>query len=422
MGTLKDMLNFLEETRVQIRVIHDRLDELQKYFNDNFINVNKIRNSEIKFLQKSFFEDSTQFPHEISDFYRKEISEQQKKYAANIQKLKSGQGQLKAKFKKIDSMRINYFKLKKEANGKLDKKEENLKKRVVGFEYKIRDFNKNIDELNSGFGFFINLFKMRKIQARKDALIEERDELVDKIEEIRNKWLKENKDFILQEDELLNSWNDIQVDYALISDKLENLENNREGIIQKAAFMGALDNLKGDERYIIEKIKIKQYNECPRCKSANTDNTFFCDFCGERFSDDRPDIMGSLIEAGELNEVFDKLQNGMKESVSLLALMKGVKNGIETFKESVAKVKASQDKYASLPALKIDVPKYSQDFAENIIKIKESLDVKYLNLHPQEFALSIKKQTEKVLDAAQIEGFFTRMGDELNRTTKGQWK
>ena len=48
-----------------------------------------------------------------------------------------------------------------------------------------------------------------------------------------------------------------------------------------------------------------------------------------------------------------------------------------SFIKSVNSVKDSQDKYSTLPALKIDVPEFSEEFSANIKKLNPKVDVDF---------------------------------------------
>ena len=131
--------------------------------------------------------------------------------------------------------------------------------------------------------------------------------------------------------------------------------------------------------------------------------------------------MGSLVEISELNFVYHKLQEGIKKSVSLIALLTGFNKGITAFKKSVADVKSSQDRYASLSKLKIDIPKITQTIGGYIDDLNKTIIVKYYNLHPLELTNSVKNFTETQLIEKNIKQFFSLMGDNLNSSTKAQW-
>ena len=209
--------------------------------------------------------------------------------------------------------------------------------------------------------------------------------------------------------------------YSILCEKLLNLESNRESLIKKGAFTEAIGSLSGYEKYLALNSDKAKPEKCNQCSSQNKKNLFFCDYCGAHFSDNRPDIEGSLVETGELNNIFFSLMEGIKQSVSLIALMRGLKEGVNKFLKSIEDVKATEDKYSQLPSLKIDVPGFSKDFSEKLKVIDKGIEVKLNNIHPLQFAEELEKNTADILKGPDIEKFFTSMGNELNKRTKEQW-
>jgi uncharacterized coiled-coil DUF342 family protein len=421
MGSLKGMLQFLGQAQDTLEGISGKLDKIQEYFNNNFSNVSMIRESEIDFLQKEFFSDSGSFHEKIRSGFTTEIKKQEEKYRENIEELRKDLKKFQEEMESTDEKRVALLKKIKRSNRSLDKKEEKLKDDIAVCEKRINKYNKKIDELNTGFGFVLNLFKMKKLENEKEELIDTRDEFVESIEDIRSKWEEKTGAFEETEKEIRSSWNGAQVKLSMIKEKIDYIRKNREEIIKKAAFTGTLSSLKGDEDFLMKKIDPEKPAKCKRCGSENRENRFFCFYCGERFAGDRPDIDGSLIEIGELNEVYNKLLEGVKSSVSFLALMKGLTKGVKEFIKSVRSVKDSQDKYPSLPNLDINVPDFTLKFYNLMKELESKINVEFFNLHPAEFSHSLEEYEKKVFTDKNIEKFFSKMGDELNSTTREQW-
>lgn len=421
MGSLASMIAFLTNTSRELDNIKNKLDELQEYFNNNFSNVNQIRIAETEFLQSEFFQNSESFPEEILKLYKDEYEKQESIFNKNIEEMSNKEEKLKREFEGANDKRLNLMKKIRRSNRKLDNREEKLKEEVLAHEDAINGFNKKIDELNTGLGFITNIFRMKKIQHEKDRLIEERDSLVEDIEDVREKWQEREMQYAGEEEKIQDAWNNIQTELSLTSEKLVNLTEKKSELIAKATLSSVVESLKGKEHYLLNQIEAKMHDACSRCNSKNSSNKFFCHYCGERFSKGRKDILGSLVEIGELNEVYRNLKEGLKQSVSFLALIRGIQKGIDEFKKSVVSVKESQDQYPSLPDLKIDIPELSINFTKHIDELNSKIDVSFYNLHPIEFSQSLEEYTDKLFNESNIESFFVKMGDELNKTTKEQW-
>lgn len=421
MGTLADMVRFLNQTEKCLNSIIEKLEKLQEHFNNNYSRVNQVRENETEFLQAEFFRQPGQFAEELGAVFEAEVVAQAQVFDDSLRRLEEIRRELAKKQLTANEQRVNLIQKIRRNNQRLDNREERLKERVRELEAGIVLFNQQIDELNTGFGMVIHLFKMRKIQKNKTELLQQRDELVEEIEDVRQQWQEKVAQYAEEETAAQEAWNTAQVDLAVAEEKVANLKENRDELIRKAAFVRLLEQLKGGERYLQGEIREAPFSHCPQCKSTNDGNHFFCRFCGERVALDRKDVGGSLLEVAELNAVYTDYRQGITGAVSFLALMKGLRQGVETFKKSVSTTKESQDKYSALSELRIDVPAFSADFARRITELDQRIEVRRLNLHPAEFARSVNEATAGFLTHGEIEKFFTTMGDELNRRTKEQW-
>ena len=421
MGNLKSMVEFLESAILTASVIDDKLNKIQEHFNINFNNVVNVRTSEIDFLQNEFFKDPAKFPSEIKDLYNKNVYEQRKKFNQNLTKLSEQKEKLEKEIKTLSDKSFAYFNNLKKINSELDKKEEEIKIEINSLEDEITAFNKKIDELNTGFGFITNFFSMKKIENEKEILLKKRERLLSSIEIIRNKWIEKEKELLGLDTEAREKWSGLYTDFSLTSEKIKSLTADMDILIKKAAFTESLAALHGDEKFLITATGITDISKCRRCSSKNEKNYFFCNFCGEPFSENRKDIEGSLVEAGELNRVFYALTDGIRQSVSFIALIRGVKEGMNTFLKSLKDIKKTEDTYSELPALKIDIPEVSAKFSGHLREFEKKLDIDFFNLHPAEFASKMLAETETLFTIKNIEMFFSSMGEELNKRTKEQW-
>ena len=84
MGTLKGMLDFLKGAQDNLGEIQKKLDDIQTYFNNNFSNVNEVRNSEIEMLQEAFFKDAKEFPGKISSIFKEKVKTETKTFEVSV--------------------------------------------------------------------------------------------------------------------------------------------------------------------------------------------------------------------------------------------------------------------------------------------------------------------------------------------------
>lgn len=422
MDDLGKMISFLKDKGDTLLDITAKIETLMTYYNSNFNSVNSVRNDEYRFLEREFFDNPEQFPSDIRDGFEKEKVRQEKLYSENFSLLQEKQNNLSKELESLEKKREHLLEEKKAKNMKLDTQEEALKTRISGHDKRIADYNKKIDTLNSGLGFLLNFFKMREIQKTKEDILGERDLLIDEIEGIRTKWQEASGELAESENSLREEWNNRQVEKSIILEKLAYLRNNKDELVRKAALHVLLTSLEAGTGTPDEGLPEKKPSTCDVCKIENSSQNYFCRYCGSRFSGDRGDVAGSLVEIGELNTVYTTLEAGMKQSVSFLALTKGILKGINEFVKSVESVKNSQDTYSALPKLQIMVPQSSIDFGEKINDLARALVDADYHHHPLEFSESVTEYSDSIFTEKNIARFFNAMGDQLNKTTKEQWK
>lgn len=425
MANLSNVLKFMSDTNKNLTSITGKLEKLQGYFTENFNNIVQIRDNEFDFLQEEFFKDRTNLPKEIGDSFNRGLSVQKDEFDKNYDKLQKQKEDLENRLAKIDKTRLKLLESFKRYNVNLDREEERLKVRIEKVEQKISQYNEKIDELNKGLGFMINLFNMKKLQKEKEKYIKARKGLVADIEKVRSSWQEKEMEISKDLEDLKAAWNDPHTEYSLVLEKIRYLDENRGLIIKKASFASALKELKGSEDFILSLIdsdKPEHIPQCPRCESDNKSNIFFCYYCGERFHEDRLDVQGSLVEVGELNTVFNNLLEGIRETVSFLALLKGIKQGVEAITKAYQDVKRSQDTYSALPKLKIHVPNAAKRLPQYIKQLDSRIEIEFKNLHPHEYFKQFEVYSKEYFIEKNIKIYFDSMGNELNKVTAQQWK
>ncbi len=421
MGDLNGFLKFLGDAEKTLTSTIKKLETIQNIYNVNFNGVVAARTSEIEFLREQFFSSEESFHPVIRKKYLAGLSVQTKKFDEKMSELKGKKIELMAFMALLEDERINLLKKIKSENQKLDQVEERLKNDITDLETRINAYNEKISGMSGGFGFFSNFFSMRKINAEKEELIGERNALVIHIEEVRGQWANKEKSYGEMTEDIQGRWNEKKLELALVTEKIEHLGDNRDDIIRKAALLAVLDDLGASGEHVPDNLSVELPEQCPSCKNPAGASRFFCAICGFRFSENRTDITGSLVETGELNESFRRYITGITGSVSTLALIRGILQGVEKFSTSMKAVKESQDRYSALARLKINVPEGSADFAKKIGEFEKKVDEHLETAHPLAFAESVEQFTKASFTEKNIASFFNRMGEELNRATKEQW-
>ena len=106
MGTLKDMIDFLEDTHLVMQSIAGKLGKLQENFNRNYNNVISVRNAEIEFLQEEFFNAPESFPREIRELFDKNLEVQKNIFEKNFTALVKKRDNLREEIELINLQKI----------------------------------------------------------------------------------------------------------------------------------------------------------------------------------------------------------------------------------------------------------------------------------------------------------------------------
>ncbi len=414
MGTLISYRKYLEERWALLDVTEQKLLKLQQNYESHLAEIRSTREAELDELLGLVLEDRSALPE---DFNRKldEAAVQAEK--AFEEKKKVIEEEKAAEMKRAEEMRQQSLKAVrnlKARNRRLDREEEELKARVAGLLPKIEAYNAKIAEMGHGFGFFSNLFKMRRLADQRDLLEKENAELEARIELLRSRWKEASEEHVAEEADLQKAWR-IAEDHALaLAAKMEALETRRGRIIARSALEIVLRSIAPEEQEDGDR-------ECPRCRKMNDSGNHFCWACAQRLQENDPGFEGSVVEMAELNHHFQRFSKGVHACRGIIALVRGLKSGLKALSKSVSEMIESQDKYASLGTLDIDVPGEALTFGEYFDRLSGMVDDSP-GLHPLVFADRINILLQDRLTEEQIKGYFERMGEELSRQAKAQWE
>jgi hypothetical protein len=151
----------------------------------------------------------------------------------------------------------------------------------------------------------------------------------------------------------------------------------------------------------------------------NPQGNHFCHICAQRLTEDRPDFEGSIQEIAEVNLHHGRFADGMKACQEIIGLIRGLRSGLEAFKESVVDMRSSESQH-NLSPLSIDVPPKSVEYGKNFDALKQSMG-QDLSLHPKAMAAHVEHLVTKVFTEDKIKDYFETMGEELSRQAERQW-
>jgi len=416
MARLKDFHEYLESRRDVMLKIGQRLSAVQQKFEAFFGQVCQVRDSELNQLTRHIVADRSKLDPELN----KQLDEAEKQVdKAGDKQLSKLRKQLKSRQAEAEQVRQQSIEAERRVhseNSELDQREEALKQKAATLLGQIDAHNRRIRDLGSGWGFFANFFKMRKLAARDRQLREAHDDMQERIEALRARWAVVDQDHVAEEMKLQEKWVAMRAEIAALETKLSHLQETMPRIRLRSTVEQVLF-ARGPE------LRAPRASDppCPRCKVPNPSSNHFCHICAKRLQDDRPDLEGSLAEIAELNLHHQRFGEGMKACQEIIGLVGGLKSGIEAFMKSVSEVMVTE-RVHPVPAMKIDVPSACIKYGKHFDRFAEAVeDAAKLSLHPTRFGENIGKWVDDFFTEENIKRYFETMGEELSKQADAQW-
>jgi len=414
MGTLLSFSKYLSDRERLLAETEEKLLKLQESYENHLAEIRRVREAELDELMETVLADRGALPKDFNQKLDEAAAEAEKVLSAEQMKLEKEKD---AELKRAEELRQKSLmateKLKSQ-NVRLDKEEEELKARSAILVKKIEVFNAKIAELGHGFGFFSNLFKMRKIADQRDLLEKENAELAARIELLRARWEKVSAQHVEDEAQLKIEWTEAEEHAMALAARLEALESRRSRMIARSALDHVLKSMKARDQD-----RADGGRSCPRCSQTNDQNNHFCWACASRLQENDPGFQGSVEEMVELNHHLERFSRGVHSCRGIIALVRGLQSGLAALKKSVTEMVSSQDSY-SLGTLEIDVPQESVNFGEYFDQLAAMVEDNP-GLHPLIFADRIDVLIRDRFTEEQIKNYFERMGEELSRQAGAQW-
>ncbi len=414
MGRLCDLRAYLDGRKGALERAEAGLSALQEKYETFFAEITRVREAELVQLIELTRADRSGLP----SWYNAEVDEAavgvKRELDEALNRLEGERTVVLAEAEKIRTTSGRAENRIRGRNSRLDREEEDLKGRNAALLEAIEDYNQRIKGLGTGFGFFLNIFKMRRLAEEKARLDREHGDVAARIEALRARWLLEEGRHVGREGERTTQWTDLEHEAATLSARIEALEAKTADILVRST----VERVVGDRRPTLDQPEAGG-TPCPRCNMPNPSTHHFCHLCAHRLGDDREDFDGSLEEMAEINRHFERFSEGMEACQGIIGLVRGMKSGVEAFTKSVADVQVSEDKYP-LSKLQIDVPEASREFGAQFDRLADFAGQDY-SLHPKLFADRFDQYFAAVLTETHIKAFFETMGEELPRQAEAQW-
>lgn len=412
MGTLNDFSNYIKSCIATLKTTETNLVKRQEHYETLFQEVQAVREHEFQVAIAQIVQQRGSLPVGLDTAIDKALVEAEKQFNDKLDKLRDIHARILAKAEKHRAASIKLGDDLRAANVDLDAQEEALKVRNEELLRAIANYNDRIKRLGSGFGFFVNVFDMRALRTERLRLDKEQADVAAHIESLRFKWAGSLEQAGQKQAELQTKWLNQKTKADALQAKIGLLLGTKDAVVERTALEQVL--FRGGKGH---RDQHQSMVTCPRCGGKSGDSNSFCYYCALRLKPDRPDLVGSLPEMEEIEYHYDAFASGMRACQELIALVRGISSGLESFHKSVAGMITTQN---TMPVgkLNIDVPDESIAFSNQFSELSNL--VKQNAYHPKQLT-EAAEYAKTSFSREQLDKYFNRMGDELSRRAKAQW-
>jgi predicted nucleic acid-binding Zn-ribbon protein len=411
MSNLQSFADYISQCISVVTATETRLLDLQSRYEAFFQEVCTVREHELAQLAHEIYRRRGALPEGLDGILAQAKEKAEKDFDEQLAALEGRHAELVEQAEGVHKSSLDLEVEAHQRNMDLDAQEEALKSRNELLLQGIAQYNERIRQMGSGFGFLVNLFDMRSLQAERARLDEEQATVAAHIEALRARWTKREKEYCAEQEKLQAAWTKTRTQADTVQTKIDHLLSTRAEVVERTAL----------ERVLFERYPAQPSQgtgaACPRCGLGNPPTHRFCQYCALRLLQDRPDLEGSLPEIAELNHHHRRFSSGMKSCQELIALVGGLRSGLLAFLKSVSSMISNENRYP-LPKLQIRVPGECIEYSKNFHGLQVAVETRVA--HPVELAQTVKQATA-MFGPKELQGYFERMGQELSVQAKAQW-
>jgi len=414
MARLEDVRDYLENRLGVMTSTEERLDALQQKYETFFAEISRARNHELGQLVEETLSRLDELPQWFREAVEKERKAVEEGLHDEIGRLKRRESYRRKKAARLRQESLEAEERLAAESREQDELEERWERELATVEKELEEVEAQIRTLSRGLGFFSNIGRMRPLDRRRRELATRRQELAVRLEGLRGAWAGKLEQAAAEEEQRRKGWVQAETEAAALAARLEALRMERPRLVARTVVERVLGSRETPYPEAAESDPA-----CPRCAMPNAPGSPFCRICALRLKEDRPDFEGSLEEITELNYHHRRFAEGMKATQETLALVRGIRSGLEALLKSVREMIEVRKKH-NLAELDLSVPEsswsYGRLFDEIAVLVRDDI-----RLHPLVFASWVQQVTEGRVSEEQLKAYFEAIGEELSRAAKDQW-
>jgi len=132
----------------------------------------------------------------------------------------------------------------REANPKLDKREETLKADITRQQQALADLNAQIDRVGKGLGFVFHAAKIHQLDRERFQILGRLQQLEEDLKKVRQDWKDLSTSTARNEADWRAQWRQKTAQLSQVRQQHDYLEQNTAAVAQHRATVYVLDNLK----------------------------------------------------------------------------------------------------------------------------------------------------------------------------------
>ena len=387
---LDELERFLSDVRLKIERVEQELDQVQVQFVSAYQTNKSAHDATLNDLSARAAQDPGALPPDVRQAVEERVEVERETLEKRRQDLTTRvvpeahriTDELQARARQAtDEMRG--------LNPRLNEREEDLKARRAQMEADLTRLNEQIRQLSGCLSAVFNFFKISRLDRERHKLLGSMEENARALRDVREEWAKSSEEYAAREADLQQQWIRANVDAARAREELAQLDDadTRNTLaVQRAAFY-VLDNWK---------------TALPSGGGA---------------------LAGSIDQMAQLNIETDAYAGGLGEVAGLIALLKGIGQGVQNVKESVDALISEQKMHSEyLSPVSVDVSgeviQFHQQWDDLGNKVK---DEKALGQDPAEFSALFKEEVKGSLAEESIKRMFDSLSGALQAATAA-WK
>ncbi len=277
----------------------------------------------------------------------------------------------------------------RELNPELDKEEESLKKQKAAWQKELAELNAEVARRSRGLGFLFHFISIAGLDRRRQRVIGKLEALEPQLRLVREKWEKARQEYAEAQENLQQQWREASLKVARLREELAYLDDeaSREALALRRAAFHTIDALKTPVSGVAA------------------------------------EVAGDVERMIELNIQTDDYQESLGKVAGFIALLGGVRRGMENVRRSVQSLIREQNMHSTyLPKLKVFLADTVQQFHEQWAGLGQQLrDEAKVAAHPRDFIVFSDGLMATDLSSETIEAMFQSLGGSLQQATV-RWK